>query len=259
MRLCRLLVSCCIGLPTAGLAQNISVTAATSYLEGRFGGATATKASVSFAVLQGDFSGFQLAATLPYLSVKSGGQFAEVGGILVPSDGSRVSGLGDVILNVERPLPLGENASITVTPSGFVKVPTGSRSISTGQVDGGVNLEVSKTFGKVSPFLKLGYRFYGDGPELQLQDGWAASTGATFNLGKLVAVASYDWEESSFGGPSSKELYGLVNGPFARRFRWTLFGSKGLSQGAADTRVGAALTLSFGDGPARIMPRRQVR
>ena len=255
MRLCRILVPCCIGLSSAGLAQDISITGGTSYLTGRYGAPETTKAWVSFLTLQGSYSEFQLSATVPYLSVKSGGQLMEVGGILLPV-GARASGFGDVILNVERALPLDEQASLVVTPSAFVKVPTGVSNISTGQVDSGIDVEVSKTIGKVSPFVKAGYRFYGDSRELELQNGWAASAGATLSVGKLVMIGSYDWEQSSFGGPSSRELYGLVNGPLTPRFRWTLFGSKGLSQGAADTRIGAALTFSFGGKPRRIMPRR---
>ena len=251
-----ILVLCCVGLPSGALAQDISVTAASSYLTGRYGAAEATTATVSFVTVQGSFSDFQLAATLPYVFLKSGGQFSEVGGILVPAGGDRVRGFADLILSIDCPLPLGDEAPLAMAASAFVKVPTGASSISTGEFDGGVDLEISKNIGKIAPFLKAGYRFYGDSAELELRNGWAASAGATLSLGKLILIGSYDWEESSFGGPTSKELYGLVNGPLAPRFRWTVFGSKGLSQGAADARVGAALTLSFGGETVSKMPRR---
>ncbi len=84
-----------------------------------------------------------------------------------------------------------------MTAGAFVKVPTGPGSISTGEYDGGVDVEISKSIGNVSPFLKAGYRFYGDSPELELQNGWAGSAGATARVGKVILLGSYDWEQSS--------------------------------------------------------------
>jgi hypothetical protein len=108
----------------------------------------------------------------------------------------------------------------------------------------------------VSPFLKLGYRIYGDNPELKLSNGWAGSAGGTFELGKLALLLSYDWEQSPFDGPTSKELYALVSGPLQKGWQWTIFGSNGLSAGAADSTMGVALTHSFSNQRTKVRPRR---
>ncbi len=61
-------------------------------------------------MLQTSYSDSQLAVTLPHLSVKSGTELTEAGGILLARGGGRVSGFGDLLLQVERALPLGKKA-----------------------------------------------------------------------------------------------------------------------------------------------------
>jgi hypothetical protein len=226
-------------------SQDYSITAGGLYAVGLYGGTDKTEATISFVNAQASHAGWQFTATLPYLSAKSEGQLIGVGGILLPGQGGRVRGFGDVLVNLERPLKLGQRFPLDVSFGGRIKLPTGANGISTGRFDYGVDAELSKTFGQVTPFVKVGYGWYGDRPDLELRNGWEGSAGARATLGKAALVASYDWSESAYGGPTSKAAYGLVRIPLAQRWRWIVFGSKGLSAGAPDTLVGLGVTHSF--------------
>jgi hypothetical protein len=234
-----------LAAPSPILCQELTITAGGLYAVGRYGGTDTTKAAISFVTAQASHSGWEITATLPYLSAKSEGQLIEVGGILLPRQGGRVRGFGDVLVNIERPLKLGGRLPINVSLGGRIKLPTGANGISTGRFDYGVDAELSRTIGQVTPFAKAGYRWYGDSPALELSNGWEGSAGARVTLGKAAVVASYDWSESAFGGSTSKAAYGLVSLPLAQRWRWIAFGSKGLSAGAPDTLIGLGVTRSF--------------
>jgi len=234
-----------LALPPPAFSQNFSITAGELYAVGRYGGTDTTKAAISFVNVQANYSTWQLTGTLPYLSAKSDGQLREVGGILLPRRGGAVRGFGDVLLNLERPLPLGQNLPVEVSVSGRIKLPTGANGISTGRLDYGLDVELSKPIGEVTPFVKAGYRWYGDRADLDLRNGWEGSAGLRAALGKTALVVSYDWSESAYGGPTSKAAYGLISAPLSDHWRWIAFGSKGLSAGAPDTLVGLGVTHSF--------------
>jgi hypothetical protein len=243
-------------LPSAAAAQEISITGGGSYSKGRHDGAEPTEAVISFGILQANYSGWLFSAALPHVTVATGGTVVEVSGLLVPTGGEKISGFGDLVLELERDISLGSAVPVEMVLSGRLKVPTGFSRISTGKADAGFNVGVSTKTSVVSPFVKLGYRFYGDTPELNLSDGWVGSAGATSELGNLALLISYVWEESAFNGPTSKELYALVSGPLQKGWQWTIFGSNGLSAGAADFTVGVALTHSFSNQRTKVRPRR---
>jgi hypothetical protein len=178
------------------------------------------------------------------LIVEAGGEELSVGGVLIRPEGpQRLSGLGDVSVSAGRLLPVALPVDVAIQLQ--LKLPTGSSSFSTGMVDGGLDVELSKDFGGVSPFVSAGYRFYGDDPDFELENGWVASAGASLTHGRLTLIASYDWSQSPIGLPDAHEIFFVASGPLAARWNWSLFGSKGLNDGAADVMVGMGLMRSL--------------
>jgi hypothetical protein len=149
-------------------------------------------------------------------------------------------------------------APFDLTAGAQVKLPTGEAGLSTGKFDASFDLELARTFGAVAPFVGVAYHTYGDSEFIELQDGWSLSAGSSAMLGKLAFIGSYDWSESSVGGPATHELSAIAVGPIAPGWGWTFFGSKGLSSGAADFLVGVGITRSFGGTgtPSVRRPRR---
>jgi len=62
----------------------------------------------------------------------------------------------------------------------------------------------------------------------------------------LTFIGSYDWSSSPIGLPGAEEMFAVASGPLAREWNWTLFGSKGFSEGAADLMFGIGLSRTFG-------------
>ena len=240
-------------LSASGMASaaQLSISSAASHSSGRYGADKPTTVTSSSLGATGSLDEWEVSATLPYLSVGLGGAELTVGGVVIQPDGGRgrVSGLGDVFVTVGRTLPLGDEFPADVAIEGQVKLPTGARRLSTGKVDGGLDVELSRQFGSVSPFLSAGYRFYGDNAELELENGWAFSAGATITHGGLTFIGSYDWSSSPIGLASAEEMFAVASGPLARDWNWTLFGSNGLSEGSADLMFGIGISRTFGSAP----------
>lgn len=232
--------------PTAASAAQLSINTSASH--SRSGGAeartTATSSSVGASAVLGEW---EVSATLPYISVSGGGTELTVGGVVIrPDDEEPVSGFGDVFLAAGRALPLGDILPVDVAIRGELKLPTGSRNLSTGKIDAGMDVEVSRQLGSVTPFISTGYRYYGDSNVLELEDGWVLSAGATFTLRGVTIIASYDWSESPLGLAAARELFGVASGAFAPSWNWTVYASKGLSEAAADLMIGIGVSHTLG-------------
>ena len=239
-----------ISAPGGALAAQVSISSAASHSSGRYGAAKATTVTSTSLGANATLGEWEVSATLPYISVGVGGSELTVGGVVIqPQDGAeRLEGFGDVYVTVGRSLPLPDDFPFEVGLKGELKLPTGARILSTGTIDGGVDIEFSRSFGAVAPFASVGRRFYGDTEDLELENGWVASAGATFTLLGLTLIASYEWAESPIGLPAAKEIFGVASGSFARNWNWTVFGSKGLNEGAADLMFGFGLSCTFGSG-----------
>jgi hypothetical protein len=237
-------------MPGQALAADLSVTTSASYSAGKYGGRERTQASVASLGASATFGEWTLSAALPYVNIDAGSSEVTVGGIVIrpKENGSALRGFSDLTLTAGRSLPL-EWLPVEVNVQGQVKLPTGAGAISTGKLDGGVDIELAKSFGSISPFLSAGYRFYGDSEDLELENGWLMSAGATLTRGKVTMIGSYDWSQSPVG-LTSKEIFAVASGPFGNGWNWTLYGSKGLNEGAAGKMFGFGVTRRFGSSRA---------
>lgn len=154
-------------------------------------------------------------------------------------------GLGDVSLGLAYAIP-EDRLGVGIDFSGRIKLPTASASkgLGTGKADFSGSVELSRTFGNVTPFASVGYRLPGDPAGFDLKNSLFASAGFSVAAGKSVFIASYDYRESpSALVRDSHELFGAVSLPVASKIDLTLYGSGGLSKGAADYGVGAMITV----------------
>lgn len=242
----RLLPLLLLIMPGQALAADLSVTTSASYSAGKYGGTERTQATVANLGASATSGEWTLSAALPYVNIDAGSSEVTVGGIVVRPEGagSKIRGVGDVTLSAGRSLAF-EWLPVDVTVQGQVKLPTGAKALSTGKLDGGLDIELAKSFGSVSPFLSAGYRIYGDSQDLELENGWLLSAGATLTLGKVTFIGSYDWSQSPIGLTSAKEIFAVASGPVGDQWSWTVYGSKGLNEGAADRMFGFGITRRF--------------
>lgn len=188
--------------------------------------------------------------TVPYIRIHGPGDV--VGGIDQPivvggaqRERERNSGLGDVVLAgtwIWDPL----NWMPIVEVTGKVKFPTADedRGLGTGEFDYSLQLDLSKPFGRFSPFVTVGYRFLGDPDDFELNDTLFASAGVGIQLTDAVSAGfAYDWYEASTDDVGDAHEIGPYVTWKIGRFRMQPYAFAGLSSGAADW--GGGLQLGF--------------
>jgi len=243
-----LLTSSLLGTAAPAAATDLTIGTSGSFSKGRYGGSEATKIRATTTSASATIRGWELSASLPYLQVDSGLKSEElsVGGVLItPERSGKIRGFGDISLSAGRPLPLGGSFPLQVRMQGQLKLPTGRSSLSSGKFDGGLDVQVSRPFGPVEPYLSVGRRFYGDPHDLELKDAWTGSAGFTLSRRRFTILASFEWGQSPIGLANAKDLFLVGSVPFGPHWNATLFGSKGLSSGSADRMLGLGITRRF--------------
>ena len=190
--------------------------------------------------------------TLPYLRIDSPGNV--VGGgdgppIIIdpnaPVTRTRREGFGDLSLGAAYTLPKDFLGPVDVDLSGRVKIPTSSNNkfLGTGKADFAVASEFSYPIDSWAPYVRIGYRFFGDLPTIDLKNGATASIGTTKQLGRIVAIVSYDYSRATTSAvEDAHELFGALSGPLAGPLNWTGYGIVGMSTGSPDFGLGLLLT-----------------
>ncbi len=213
-----------------------------------------------------DVERWRVQATIPYLSISGPAGFVEGPAGPIATTSGTSDGLGDILVRcsyvlVRAPDPFSEKGSGAVSDhgswipgvelGGTVKFPTASESdgLGTGEFDFGLESGLWWTYGKVTPFGAVGYRFRGSPPGSHLRDVLLASVGGLYRfVDAFTAGFLIDYREAS--SSASDECVDVV--PFATwkvTGNWSadLYVSAGLADGSPDAGVGLQLGYTFAD------------
>lgn len=235
--------------PTAELSTGIE------YHEGEFGTGQRIETIAVPASLRVTRGNVQLAATLPYLRIDAPGNVVGGGGGLLglpiivdptqPATREHRAGIGDLRLGATYTVP---SASVGLAFTGQIKAPTASESkgLGSGAFDYSLGAELSKSFGRVTPFVGVGYTMPGDPDGYDLRDGLSARAGAAVRMTERVrGHFAYGYARSlSLLVPDEQQLSTGINAALGERLSLGLYGSAGLSDGSPD--IGAGLRLGVG-------------
>ena len=230
-----------------------TATLGAEYSSGDYGEERRTRirsASLGLKYEQGPWTG---RVYLPYLYV--GGPGNVVGGTDPQVVGEAAgplrheAGLGDVVASVAylidesaRELPLVELIA-------KVKFGTASesRGLGTGSTDYTALVDVSKTFGPVTPFVTGGYRWVGSSSGLDLRNIWLASAGFSSRLGeRLSGGIVYDYRQgTSRGSGDSHEIGPFLSYRLSSHWRVGSYAYVGLSSAASGFGVGSTLAYRW--------------
>ncbi|MDX2169074.1 MAG: transporter [Deltaproteobacteria bacterium] len=240
------------------LFERFKVSLGYHYSIGDYGESERTTIQYVPLVLTADIDRWRVQATIPYLNIDGPAGIIEgPNGPIQTTDGD-ASGLGDLLLRgayllpIERALPQDWSASAWlpyVDLVALLKIPTASRGqgLGTGEVDFGVESELTWSLGAFSPFATLGYRYLGSPPDQHLSDVFVGSLGALYRfLPSLSAGALLDYRTSP--SPDTGQQLDLV--PYAAwriTDAWSLesYVSAGLADGSPDVGVGFQLGYSW--------------
>jgi hypothetical protein len=234
--------------------EEYRLTASTGaiYSSGNYGGPSSTDIVVVPFNVRLSTGRLRLSATLPYLRIESPGNVVGAGDgppIIIdpnaPTARTVRDGFGDLSLGAAFTLPKGSLNPFDIDLSGRVKLPTSStqKSLGTGKTDFAVATEFSYPIETWAPYLTLGYRFFGDLPNINLKNGPTASIGTTKQFGRLVAILSYDYSRATTSAvEDGHEIFGALSGPLFGDLNWTGYAIAGLSSGSPDFGLGLLLT-----------------
>jgi hypothetical protein len=187
--------------------------------------------------------------TVPWISIDGPASIigdAGAGGPLRPTDGSE-SGLGDSSIGLTYKAVSGAD-KVNISFTGRVKFPTGDedKGLGTGEVDYYAQMDLFRTYGSVTPFGTIGYRWLGDGL-YQLENGWYASGGLLFTVAPGTSVGiSYEWRDAIVvGGENAQEASLSVFHRFSDHLNGNLALTKGFSDASADIGIATQLSYTF--------------
>lgn len=194
--------------------------------------------------LQATADRFRARLTLPLLSLDGPTGFLPSTGGVGLGDGLDVEsefGLGQLLLSGSYLFGRKESALPYLEATVRVGAPTETkRELGSRLWSGSLQLDVFDTYERVTPFMRVGRRFY-EGSELD--DRFYASIGANVKVFEAAFVGlAYDWlEATSSAVKDSHQLSPFLSFRWAERFRVGPYAVIGLSEGAPDYGLGCTI------------------
>jgi len=161
-------------------------------------------------------------------------------------DGGRdIEGFGDTTLTLGYRLRPWQPDELSLTLSGYAKIPTAEADLGTGRVDTGLQLDSAMALGRWTPFGSLGYRIVGRLEDRDMGNVWNASLGLQRSLGSGKAVGAYAlYRESIFDAVKDyQDAVVYMTLPLAPHWSVQAYGSAGF--GARAGGLGGGIHLRF--------------
>jgi hypothetical protein len=224
------------------------------YSNGSYGTTRNTNVLLGLPTLSVETGNLQFNVSMPYMRISGRGLvvFDAAGNPIVINRRTSLppdvrTGFGDLNLSASYTIPSGVLDAFEVKLTGSTKIPTAStrRRLSTGEADFGMSVDISRQFGKWSPFLTVGYLLPGKPDTYRLYNTVSISAGTSLELSNhMVAVASYDFDSASTPlVAASHELFGSLSWVRDDGVTLTTYGTAGLGSGSP--AVGAGLMMSY--------------
>jgi hypothetical protein len=225
------------------------------YSNGDYGTSRNTNVLLGLPTLSVETGNFRLSASMPYMRISGRGLviFDAAGNPIVVNRRTSLppltrTGWGDLNLSASYTIPAMALDGFEVRLTVGAKVPTAStrRRLSTGEADFSFSTDISRQFGKWTPFLTVGYLVPGRPATFRLYNTTSVSAGTSVELtDTLVATASYDYDSASTPlVDASHELFGSLSWVRDNGLTLTSYGTVGLSSGSPN--IGAGLLVSYG-------------
>ena len=227
----------------------LTASTGVDFSTGDFGGSTDTNVLYLPFALKFDFDYVLLKLTVPYLRIAGdvvsvGGQAEFVSGV----EGER-DGLGDIVLAAAYVYYPKWKYVPLVEVGGKIKFGTASedKGLGTGKIDYTLQLDLSKTFGRFTPFAAGGYKFVGSPKGFDLDNKAFVYGGISAKVFDFLNVGIvYDWSQSAV--PENGDFNEIS--PFAtiKVSRWFAFDPYvviGLSKWSPDWGIGVQLRFIY--------------
>ncbi|MET0262029.1 MAG: transporter, partial [Rariglobus sp.] len=226
------------------------IDASATYSRGEYGLTEDTEVYVGLLNIVYETKSWRFQTGVPVLHIE--GPATIVGGgagvATQPADSSE-TGLGDVTVSGTYKFGPLTRAAIDTDFTAQVKLPTANedRGLGTGKVDTYLQFDARKTFGRVTPFATLGYRFLGSDSTYPLKDGIFASLGVAAPVTtSTTAGVAVSWREKIVDDQDdSVDAMLFAQTVLTEHWRVLAYGLAGFTESAPDFGFGAGVTYKF--------------
>lgn len=254
-RLAAVLAACLAPAASCALAAG-ELGAGLHYSTGDYGAAADTEITSLAFTAQRETGPWRLKLTVPYLEVTGPATVIPGIGNLGPGNArgrgttttqGTATGLGDIVGAATYAFLARSDFAFDGTAR--VKLPTADEGdgLGTGKTDFGFQVDAYFTVDRLTPFIGIGYTFFGDPGFVQLDDAMNYTVGTTYRIdARDSAGLSLDGRERlSPGSAEQRELVGYWTRRLAGPWRAQLYFLLGLADGSPDHGMGATATYAF--------------
>jgi hypothetical protein len=238
--------------------EEFSLGVGFNYSRGDYGTATSTEIVSVPIIARYDRGPWIFKLTVPYLRVSGGTSVVPGVGRVTSTNPRRrgggaseatATGLGDIVASATYTAFYNRATTFGVDVAGRVKLGTADRDqgLGTGENDYGMQVDVYKTYDRVTYFGGIGYTELGSSLYIQLNSVLSATAGASYKLDERNSVGlSVDTRErASPSGSPQRELTAFWTQKIDRTWRAQAYVLKGFSDGSPEWGVGASLARAF--------------
>ena len=160
-----------------------------------------------------------------------------------------VSGLGDTVASATYNTYYNRAAALGLDLTGRIKLPTGDadRGLGTGTTDESFQVDLYKTYDRVTLFGDVGYTFFGSSQFVQLENALNYGAGASYKLDATdsAGLSLDDRQRVTLGGAPQRELTAFWNRRIDKVRRMQAYFLIGLANGSPDWGVGVSAAYAF--------------
>lgn len=158
------------------------------------------------------------------------------------------AGFSDTTLSMTRELDWGAAQGVYLDATVAVRLPTAQSSLNIAkrssdyrfQLDGYIPL------GNWMPIMGIGYRWMGDGSDIETRDVWQSTLGVQYSFNHLAQVGLiYDFRQSSTQGEPIKELMAYWSYKLSNQWHATSYLLTGVSDNSLDSGGGIQISYQF--------------
>jgi hypothetical protein len=228
------------------------------YTRGTYGGSHETTTLAIPFTARYETERWTYKATLPFLEVKGPSSFVPGLGNVDNSGKpkrrnfagtSSQSGIGDTTLSATYNAVYNDDLESGVDLTGRVKLPTAdaARGLGTGSTDFSAQIDLYRTFDRVTVFGDVGYYWFGHSDYVELKNAMNYGFGASQKMNDRDSVGlSLDGrQKASVGGAPQRELTFFWNRRLERDVRLQAYALVGLAKGSPDFGVGVSAAKTF--------------
>lgn len=218
-----------------------------NYVTGKYGLSQDTTVWVQTTSVSYEANPWKFEATLPLVSLHGP---ATIIGNVGRASSTTERGLGDVTMAATYKIlqPGAKVSDFDVT--GRVKLPTAdqAKGLGTGQTDFDLEANYHHSFGTLTPFATLGYRFLGRSTAYPLKDGLYSTVGVAAPLegSDNTVGAALTWRQPIVAGADhATELMAFLNHRMDAGWHATTYVLTGFTNASPDLGVGASVGFKF--------------